>query len=191
MSLPSRHGRVHEVNLDGRVWQFRRPAPHTAVYLAQYASGKSGEDSAAALDFLRACLLPASWEALCDDAFDHRTETDVSTITALMEAVATEGAARPLRAILGLCSVTARQWPTIRGRLTTSGGANPLARLAHLHELLDAVESMIVEGKKDDKARADYWRSFYGPTLTEEVRERPGWTAEEEMSAFDAWLEES
>lgn len=72
-----------------------------------------------------------------------------------------------------------------------AGIADPLRDLPDLYALIDITEHMLLESMEKDQDREQYWLKMYRPQPglspgTGTDRLPPGWSAEDEMAAFDA-----
>lgn len=73
-----------------------------------------------------------------------------------------------------------------------AGIADPLRQLPDLYALLDVTEHMLLESMEKDSDRESYWLKMYRPRPgaipgDEGGRKLPrGWTAEDELAAFDS-----
>lgn len=167
-----------ELQWRGREWQLTVPGPTTARHLAALTRRKGIDATEPMLAMLTVILGPTQLEALEDgiatglyppSAFSDLLDTTIEHISG-----------RPLRAVVALAGSAVSQWSIIRGRLVRDGIADPLRDLPTLWALLDAVEWMILESKKDDKETDAYWRQVYGP-------ER-GWSDADETASAEAFM---
>lgn len=69
-----------------------------------------------------------------------------------------------------------------------AGIADPLRQLPDLFALLDVTEHMLLESMESDNDRESYWLKMYRPRTDVPGTGRlpKGWSAEDEMAAFDS-----
>lgn len=178
---------MYEVEFMGDVWSFYMPRPSAAGLLAHMAGTKEEDRLAGLIGFLDQILTTASLERLLERAMDSRDELEVEHVAELIETIVQEHSARPFHVCVTLSVTAVQQWPQVRGRLVLSGVADPLRDLPSLWALLDAVESLILEGMHKEEDRRDYFRRVYTPpigTMSKSSGPPPGWSAEDEMAAF-------
>lgn len=140
----------------GREWFPRDLPPSAAAHVARLASPAPAEQMEATVDLIGVAGLDIA--AVIDAAFDADGALDVLDLVA---DILRTGTARPWRTTVGLCRSTVTQWSSVRGRLIEKGIADPLRSLRSLTALLDVVETMILDGAKDDDERAKLLRDLY------------------------------
>lgn len=143
----------------GHSWELAVPGPTAARHLAALAKARKHDAVEPMLATLETILGPDQVQVLEDGVNDGRFPP--TAFPDLLGEAVTHLSGRPLQAVMALSSAAVSQWSIIRGRLVRDGIPNPLRTLPTLWALLDAVEWMILESKKDDKETADYWRSVY------------------------------
>lgn len=163
----------------GHTWDLSVPGPTAARHLAALSTRRGMEATAPMLAILHLMLGQTQLDALEDGVADGRYPPDA--FSDLLSAGVEHLSGRPLRAVIALSGSAVSQWSIIRGRLVRDGIADPLRELPTLWALLDAVEWMILESKKDEKETDAYWRSVYGP-------ER-GWSDDDETASADAFMD--
>lgn len=164
----------------GRQWHPHDLPPSTAAAVSRLASTDPVEHMPAAVDIIRAAGLDV--EEVIDTAFTADGDLDVLDLVA---GILRTGTARPWRTTVGLCRNTVTQWSAIRGRLIEKGIPDPLRSLRSLTALLDVVETMILDGAKDDKDRERLLRDLY-PTDVDSEGVPIGW--EDGADGFDGLL---
>lgn len=178
------------------MWHFRLPDPGTAWFVAACADAKlSASDRAAAmLRFCEYVLTPTDFEYLCDVAYDHDADITTEVLLDLMEKILEFGSARPPWVDSSLAMVAYRQWPTVRGRLVTSGIADPLRQLPTLYALLDAVEALVLDSMEKQEDRDRYFTRTYAPPhgwAQRGDRVPKGFEPDSELEAFMSLSEEA
>lgn len=161
----------------GRTWDAHDVPPTAASAVSRLASPDKAEHMPAAVDIITAAGLDI--ESVIDAAFESDDDLDVLDLVAELLRV---GTARPWRTTVGLCRSTVTQWSAIRGRLIEKGIPDPLRSLRSLTALLDVVETMILDGAKDDKEREKLLRDLYR-TDTDTTGAPIGW--EDGAEGFD------
>lgn len=140
----------------GREWVARDLPPSAAALVARLAATQPDTRMEATVDLVAAAGIDVG--EVIDAAFDSDDDLDVLDLVA---DVLRTGSARPWRTTVGLCRSTVSQWSSIRGRLIEKGIPDPLRSLPSLTALLDVVETMILDGAKDDKERDKILRDLY------------------------------
>ena len=164
----------------GRQWHPHDLPPSAAAAVSRLASTDPVEHMPAAVDIIRSAGLDV--EEVIDVAFTADGDLDVLDLVA---GILRTGTARPWRSTVGLCRTTVTQWSAIRGRLIEKGIPDPLRSLRSLTALLDVVETMILDGAKDDKDRERLIRDLY-PTDVDSEGAPIGW--EDGADGFDGLL---
>lgn len=143
----------------GRSWELTVPGPTAARHFAAMGKSRGQDRVEPMLDLLDLLLggeqMTVLEDGITDGAFPTTGFADLLTDATL------HLSGRPLVAVVALSGSAVSQWSIIRGRLVRDGITNPLRDLPTLWALLDAVEWMILESKKDEKDTDDYWRSLY------------------------------
>jgi hypothetical protein len=82
-----------------------------------------------------------------------------------------------------LAATAASHWREIRARLILAGIADPLS-LTSMHQILDVVESVVIEGMGSNNDIQRYYFRTYRPEPSELAN---AFTAEESDASFDAF----
>lgn len=157
------------------------PGPTAARYLAALAKARK-DDAVEPMLALLEILVGADQLQLLEDGIHDGRFPSTGCPDLLGEAVQ-HLSGRPLQAAIALSSAAVSQWSVIRGRLVRDGVPDPMRTLPTLWALLDSVEWMILESKKDDKDTAEYWRSLY-PAQRQFSDEEEAASAEAFFGAF-------
>lgn len=153
----------------GRRWEPGDLPPAAALHVARLGSHVPQERLTATVAVLRdAGICPGR----VIDALLDSTDPDVDLLDLTGEVLRT-GTGRPWRTTVSLAQVTVRQWSMIRGRLIQKGIPDPLRSLPSLTALLDAVETMILDGAEDDKERQRMLGDLY--RRDNALAPPPGW----------------
>lgn len=180
-----------EVEYRGREWAYRLPRPWAALWLGTLGRNvPMGEKLDALTSLLEHVLHPDDFEDLMDMAFDQDSGFDMDELGELVAVLVEAGSARPYHVDSTLCGTVVEHWTAVRGRLVMSGVPDPLNSLPTMYALMDAVESMILEGCEDEKARSRYWTKTYAPPPgSRDAKKLPrGWDRDTEMAGFDSLL---
>lgn len=178
---------MYEVEFMGDVWSFHLPRPSAAVLLAGMAGTGEEERLGGLMGFLEQVLSLSSLDRLLERAMTSGDPLEVEHVAELIELIVQEHSARPFHVCVTLSATAVQQWPQVRGRLVLAGVADPLRELPSLWALLDAVESLILEGMQKEEDQKKYYSRVYTPpigTLSRSSAPPPGWAAEDEMAAF-------
>lgn len=143
----------------GHEWELAVPGPTAARHLAALGKTRKMDAVAPMLALLDTIIGADQMHALEDGVHDGTFPP--SAFPDLLGEAVQHLSGRPLQAAMALSSAAVSQWSIIRGRLVRDGIADPMRDLPTLWALLDAVEWMILESKKDEKDTAEYWRSLY------------------------------
>lgn len=162
----------------GRSWELTVPGPTAARHFAAMGKARGSDAVGPMLDLLDLILGAEQVAVLEDGITDGQFPT--RGFADLLTDATHHLSGRPLVAVVALSGSAVSQWSIIRGRLVRDGITNPLRDLPTLWALLDAVEWMILESKKDEKETDDYWRSLY-PAETE-------WSDDEEAASAEAFF---
>lgn len=180
---------MFSVECAGVEWSYTIPRPYACLYLAGMGAKDEDRRAQSLLGYLEHVLLPESLDVLLDKAMDPRDLFDVAQLAQLIEEIQQAHSARPFFTDVNLAATAVAQWPQVRGRLVMSGVADPLRQLPTIYALLDAVEAMILDGMGKEEEREAYFRRMYTPPVGSMAKGRTpkGFSAEEEMAAFEAW----
>ena len=166
------------VELGGRVWRFEVPRPAFALRLYELGRMGEGRVGGALIDILLDYMWLNDW-----------VEFDFGRAEGLPDGAVLEvfyrwletACGKPFSAVAALCNAMVESWSMVRGRLVTSGLADPLWDVPTLAGMLDAVEFMVMEGHKDDKERDRYRRQVYRPRARVGEISKPGGFEDSDM----------
>lgn len=164
----------------GREWVARDLPPSAAALVARLAAKQPDTRMAATVDLVAAAGIDV--DEVIDAAFDSDGDLDILDLVA---DVLRLGTSRPWRTTVALCRSTVTNWSSVRGRLIEKGIPDPLRALPSLTALMDVVETMILDGAKDDKEREKILRDLYR-TDTRSDGAPIGW--EDSAEGFDDLL---
>lgn len=95
---------------------------------------------------------------------------------------------KPMSAVVTLCHIMVKSWPTVRGRLITSGIPDPLGQITTLASMLDAVEFMVREGHQKESDAKKWEREVYRPRAKTGTVEKPAGFEEDDLASQEAML---
>lgn len=173
----------------GTRWAYRLPRPHAAALLC----GMGDKDDVVRMESLQGyiehVLMPESVDVMWERAFTTGDPFDVEDMAALIEAIQGRHSARPFHVDVSLSATAVKNWHSVRGRLVMAGVSDPLKSLPNIYALLDAVEAMILDGMGKEEDRDRYFRKLYAPPPGSSAKGvvPKGFSAEEELAAFEAW----
>lgn len=176
------------VELGGREWRFITPDPAVALRVYNMTQASQDEVMRHVLDLLMDYMDFDDWVEFDYGAGVDDEGLDDPVVEALFLWLETS-LGRPFSAVATLCAALVGSWPQVRGRLVTSGIANPAEDIRTLGGLVDAVEFMIMEGHKDDKAREKYKREVYKPRARRGKVQKPSGFDSSDMAAQASMLE--
>lgn len=180
---------MFELDYGGTRWHYRVPSPYAAVLLATLSTNDPDARSSSVYAYVEHVLLPESLDVLWDKAMDPEDPFDLEDVAGLIEEIQGAYSSRPFHVDVSLSATAVAHWPSIRGRLVMSGVTDPLRGLPNVYALLDVVETMILEGMRDEQERERYWVRAYAPPPGSIAAKRTpkGWDRDSEMAAFSDW----
>lgn len=181
---------MFEIEHSNRVWHYVIPKPHAATLLNNMAAPDQMTRMMALYDYLEHVLLPESLDQLWEISMDENDPFDTDDLAELIEEIQAAHSSRPFWVDMSLCRTAVASWPNIRGRLVLSGIADPLRDLPTIYALIDAVESIILDGFSKEEDRRRYYSRLYTPPsgyMSRRKKLPAGWDRESEMAAFDDW----
>lgn len=174
------------VRYEGRGWVFDTPTPAFALVLRRLSDMQGHELAAEIHGQVLDHMVLDDW---CE--FHRRLRTGELPDDALPEIFMRwleTACGKPMSAVSTISQIMVRSWPMVRGRLVTSGIPDPLGQIRTLAAMLDAVEFMVREGHRDEKASKKWDREVYRPRARSGEIEKPAGFEQGDLAAQDAML---